>query len=36
MSAEDRQRSAQACTEMADALWNALSGIYGKERMKDC
>jgi len=36
MSAEDRQRSARACTEMADALWNALSGIYGKERMKDC
>jgi pyrroloquinoline-quinone synthase len=36
MSAEDRQRSAQACTELADALWNALSGIYGKERMKDC
>jgi pyrroloquinoline-quinone synthase len=36
MSAEDRQRSAQACTEMANALWNALSGIYGKERMQDC
>ncbi len=36
MSAEDQARSAEACTEMADALWNALSGIYGEERMKAC
>jgi len=33
---DDRQRSAEACAEMADALWNALSGIYGEERMRDC
>jgi len=36
MSAEDRLRSAQACAEMADALWNALSGIYAEERMTAC
>jgi pyrroloquinoline-quinone synthase len=35
-SEADRLRSLEACTEMADALWNALSGIYGEERMKDC
>jgi pyrroloquinoline-quinone synthase len=35
-SDDDRARSAMACAEMADALWNALSGIYGKERMTAC
>ena len=35
-SEADRQRSLEACTEMADALWNALSGIYGEERMSAC
>ena len=35
-SEEDRARCSQACAQMADALWNALSGIYGEERMKDC
>lgn len=29
----DQARSAAACAEMAGALWDALSGIYGQERM---
>jgi pyrroloquinoline-quinone synthase len=35
-STEDQARSLQACAELAEALWNALSGIYGKERMSTC
>ena len=35
-SDDDRARSAQACAEMADSLWNALSGIYGREGMGAC
>lgn len=35
-SGDDRIRSAEACAEMADALWNALSGIFGQERMQNC
>jgi pyrroloquinoline-quinone synthase len=33
---EERTRSLQAYGEMAESLWNALSGIYGEERMRDC
>lgn len=36
MSAEDRQRAQAACAEMSAALWNALSGIYGEDRMTAC
>ncbi len=32
----DQMRAEQACSEMAGALWNALSGIYGNEKMADC
>ena len=35
-SEEDQARAAIGCREMADALWNALSGILGKERMAAC
>jgi pyrroloquinoline-quinone synthase len=29
----EQVRAAEACAEMADALWNALSGIHGSDRM---
>jgi pyrroloquinoline-quinone synthase len=32
----DQSRSLDACAEMAESLWNALSGIYGKENMSSC
>ena len=32
-SPEDQSRAVQACGEMAERLWNALSGIYGEECM---
>jgi pyrroloquinoline-quinone synthase len=32
-SPDDQARSVQACSEMAEGLWNALTGIYGKECM---
>lgn len=32
----DQDRCAAACNEMATALWDALSGIYGEERMQAC
>lgn len=35
-SADDRSRSLRACEEMAESLWNALSGIYGEDRMRAC
>jgi pyrroloquinoline-quinone synthase len=35
-SPKDQARSIEACADMAEALWNALSGIYGKERMSTC
>jgi pyrroloquinoline-quinone synthase len=35
-SSADQDRAAQASAEMAEALWNALSGIYGKEGMLNC
>ncbi|MGZ6316716.1 MAG: iron-containing redox enzyme family protein [Anaerolineales bacterium] len=35
-SAGEQARAEQACSEMAGALWNALSGIYGNEKMADC
>jgi pyrroloquinoline-quinone synthase len=35
-SPEDQTRTVQACSEMAERLWNALSGIYGEDRMGSC
>ena len=32
-SPDDQSRSVQACAEMAERLWNALTGIYGEECM---
>lgn len=31
--ADDQRRAVQACSDMAEALWNALSGIYGEDEM---
>jgi pyrroloquinoline-quinone synthase len=36
LSEDERTRSLQACGEMTESLWNALSGIFGEERMRDC
>ena len=35
-SPDDQSRSVKACGEMAERLWNALTGIYGAERMGSC
>ena len=35
-AADDQSRAVQACSEMAEALWNALTGIYGDDKMTDC
>ena len=35
-SAGDQARAVEACSEMAGALWDALTGIYGSEQMKSC
>jgi pyrroloquinoline-quinone synthase len=32
-SADDQGRTVQACSEVASALWVALSGIYGSDKM---
>ncbi len=32
-SADEQNRAIEACSEMADALWNALTGIYGPDKM---
>ena len=36
LSAEEQTRAVQACSEMAGALWTALTGINGKNQMTDC
>jgi len=36
LPADDQSRAVQACSEMADGLWNALTGIYGSDKMIDC
>jgi len=36
LSPADQARSLRACGEMAQSLWDALSGIYGKESMSGC
>jgi pyrroloquinoline-quinone synthase len=33
LSPSDRERAQEACAQMAEALWNALSGIYGEDCM---
>ncbi len=33
LAMHDQARAVQACSEMAEALWNALSGIYGEDEM---
>lgn len=35
-AADDQTRAVQACSEMAEALWDALTGIYGDDKMTDC
>jgi pyrroloquinoline-quinone synthase len=32
----EQARAVEGCSEMAGALWNALTGIYGADRMPDC
>ena len=34
-SADEQVRAVQACSEMANSLWTALSGIYGSDKMVD-
>jgi pyrroloquinoline-quinone synthase len=36
LSPVEQSRAVQACSEMAEALWNALTGIYGDDKMTDC
>ncbi|HTP01678.1 MAG TPA: iron-containing redox enzyme family protein [Anaerolineales bacterium] len=33
LSPEDQAQAVQACSEMAGALWNALTGIHGMEKL---
>ncbi len=35
-SSDDQTRAVRACSEMAGALWTALTGIYGSEKMSNC